>query len=130
MKNDLKRIRDADLRKLYDNLVRCKGLNIKVMKRGMIISTFMNAPAPRFYITEKMVERYILAYMRGEYITKNPLKRKMIDDLVDNYYRITSSNKYLTRSAVWYEVARSPAKSFYIDRRTIINILFKDRWKK
>ena len=130
MRNYLKSIRDRDLSNIYDNLVKCKGLNVKIMKRSLIINTFMEMPAPRFYITEKMVERYVCAYLKGRYITKNRLKIKMIDDLVENYNRIVSSNCYLTKSAIWAEIVRSPAKSFYVDRRTLMNILFNERWKK
>lgn len=130
MRNYLKSIRDRDLRNIYDNLVKCKGLNVKIMKRSLIINTFMEMPAPRFYITEKMVERYVCAYLKGRYITKNKLKIKMTDDLVENYNRIVSSNCYLTKSAIWSEIVRSPAKSFYVDRRTLMNILFNERWKK
>ena len=77
MRNYLKSIRDRDLRNIYDNLVKCKGLNVKIMKRSLIINTFMEMPAPRFYITEKMVERYVCAYLKGRYITKNRLKIKI-----------------------------------------------------
>ena len=124
MVNLLKHMRDEDLRAAWDRLRR-SGINLGMMPRRDVVALIARSPAPRFYITEKMAERYVCARLRGERMASTEAKRRMEDDLVAAYLRVTEADPTKPRWMVWLEVVNSPAPEFYAGRQTIENALFR-----
>ena len=124
MKNNLKKIRDRDVEAKYKKLIQCKGMNIPGMKRESIARFIATSEAERFYITEKMAERYVYGFYKKT-LKLSAIKMRMVENLVEIYEKITSEDMKMQKLDVWTKLVNSRAKEFYVGTQTIKNILFR-----
>ena len=125
MRNSLQDKRNKELEKIYQNIISSSHVNISHMSTETILNMVANHPAPRFYITPKMAERYVLGFKRQDPAILNSRKLPMILDLVEVYDRIVARKKRDLRFVIWECVVQSAAKSFYVTPRRIREIIFK-----
>lgn len=124
MINNLQQKRNEDIRRLYNNIISKSNVNMAYLNRDFIFSLLMEHPAPRFYITPTMALRYVMGYKQQLPSILNSSKLDMIEDLVATYDSIKLKRKYSSQEAIWKYVVESPAKSFYISKRRLGEIIF------
>ena len=124
MANSLQQQRNKEIGRLYNSIVSSSSINMALLDRDAIFDVLMSYPAPRFYITPKMAERYILGFKRQLPAILNSRKLQMIEDLVATYESIKAKRKHSSNEMIWRYVVESPAKSFYISRKRAEEIIF------
>lgn len=124
MKNKLQHTRNKEIEKVYRNIMSSR-VNMDYVNTESVLKLVCDHPAPRFYITPKMAERYVLGYKKQDPAILNSRRLPMILDLVEAYDRITSRRKRQMRFVVWESVVESEAKSFYVTPRRVRDIIFK-----
>lgn len=117
-------LRDSELRKMFDN-IRNAGVNNRYYDWKVVVKLLATSPAPKFYISPKMAEQYVLNFNRGKFLVKSSIGRAMIRDLAENYERIKSQYPYKKAFEIWELVVDSPAKSFYLKEKTIRCIIYE-----
>lgn len=124
MVKDSTKNRDAALRQRFDEIQK-SGINSKYYDWKVVVKLIAKMPAPRFYITPKMAEQYVLNYYRGIYKVKSMLGKEMIKDLVENYERLKQEDPYKQAWEIWQDLVECPAKSFYLREKTIKYIIYE-----
>lgn len=127
MKHTCKPQMYADIRDAYDKIMSCGGVNKAYLPRKVIINVLMESPAPRFYISAKLAERYVKWYYAGDPGALRNRKLAMIKDLVDVYERKRKQRPYTPVYLLWQEVVDSPAKSFYATPQLLTDIVYFHR---
>lgn len=116
-------LRNREIEKLYRNITSCN-VNLRYVKREAIIDLIMESSAPRFYITPKMAEQYVLGFKKQlPHIIKSR-KIGMIMDLVNAYDRAKIRHRNASQNSLWIYTVESPAKSFYVSKKRLIEIIF------
>lgn len=122
--NGLSDERNLVLQGLYNRIIKSH-VNLKMMSRDMIVSVIIEQPAPRFYIAPQRAKWLILYYYRHK--DKLPMsgnKKKMIEDLVENYERLCKEFPNTDKEKIYEYVVEQPAKSFYMSHRNIRDVIF------
>lgn len=122
--NTISAERNKELRKRFNELLSASGVNMMYFHRDTIVDMLYNESAPRFYISAKIAERYVLNYKRGVFLSEDPITRRKITDLAETFDRICAENPHMKRKDVWNEVVWSPAKSFYLSKKRIKWIVY------
>lgn len=120
-KTTLLQQRNDDLRAAYKRIVKASA-NMKYVSRATIISLLMEQPAPRFYLLPYQARMYIVNHYRM--VNSGRRKQKMIEDLVENYERLRNEYPGAARGTLYCMAAEQPAKSFYLSKHRIEEILF------
>lgn len=126
MENKLFLERAYDVKLAYKKLDNI-GVNKQLMHLESIVDLLMEQEAPRFYITPKMAERYILGFKRQDPAILSSRRIDMIKDLVEVYDKVCARYKRVYRTQLWDYVVNSRAKSFYISRRKFKEIINNPR---
>lgn len=124
--------RNKAIRSRFDAIMRCTCVNQKYVNRQTILDLMMESPAPRFYIDAKQAERYVIAYYKCKDVSsfrKSHDRQEMMKDLVDAFEKIRPEHMDMKMVDIWEMVVNSPAKSFYISRRTMKRIVFNYIYK-
>ena len=116
--------RDCELRKRFND-IRNSGVNEKYYDWNVVVKVLAKSPAPRFYLSPKMAEQYVLNFKRGKFLVKSKIGHAMIRDLAENYDRIKELYPYKKSFEIWQLVVDSPAKSFYLKEKTIRYIVYE-----
>lgn len=124
MRNELHNMRNKEVMKIYDNIISSKSVNSKYISRDLVLRLIEQHPAPRFYITPKMAERYVIAYKKQDPSILESRKLPMIKDLAEVYDKLIKFRKVSLKTRVWSLVVQSEAKSFYLTQRRIQDIIF------
>jgi hypothetical protein len=127
MTNNLQQLRNKEVEKVYKNIVSSSSANMRYVSRDVVLEIIMQHPAPRFYITPKMAERYVLGYKRQLPSIINSSKLPMIEDLVSVNDKAVIRYKNQSRTMIWEHVVKSQAKSFYMTKKRIEEIIYKWR---
>lgn len=122
MENSLAKEKALDVKLAYKRLCN-SGVNKQLMRLDSIVDLLMEQEAPRFYITEKMAERYVLGFKRQSPEVLSSRRLDMIKDLVSAYDRAKERYKNAYMKQIWTYTVNSRAKSFYISRRKMKEIL-------
>lgn len=124
MNTSLLQQRDKQLKKIYSTIISSSSVNMRMVSRDDLLGLVMDHSAPRFYITPKMAERYVLGFKRQSESVLNSRKLDMIKDLVDAYERAKVRHKGASKEMLWRYTVESPAKSFYITKQRLEEIIF------
>lgn len=100
------------------------GVNSRYSGWKMYVSLLAKQPAPCFYISPKIAERYVHSYYRGEPVLKTAKGRALIKDLVENYERLKANNPDDYAYQIWDKLVECPAKSFYLKESVIKHIVY------
>lgn len=112
------------LRELYSDIL-ASNINKKYLSRKAILDILYNSPAPRFYISEEKARVYVIQYKKGYFVSKGKEKRRMIEDLANNFDELVSEfGNSVPREKLWTMLVVRKAKSFYIKRSTIEKIIY------
>ena len=121
----LYRERNAALRKVYSDIIHTQGVNLNYLNRNSILDLIAEQPAPRFYITPEIAGWYICQYYRNNKMPLiKPHKQAMVLDLVENYERLRQQYPDMHKWALYDMVVEQPAKSFYMNKQRIKEIIF------
>lgn len=118
------RQRNIDLQGVYTRLIGVTS-NIQYLSRSTILSIMQEQAAPRFYLTPYQASLYILRGMKGGNVGYR--KQAMIADLIENYERLRREYPEATKTALYEMVVEQPAKSFYLSRKRMREIIFNYR---
>lgn len=116
--------RDQQLRKVYSTLYLSSSANSRLISRDLLLDLMMEQPAPRFYITPKMAERYVLGFKKQSSAILSSRKLEMIKDLVSAYERARTRHKGVAKGMLWKYTVESPAKSFYMTKQRLEEVIF------
>lgn len=116
--------RNKEIEKIYKSIISSSSINLDLIERSDLLDLILEHPAPRFYITPKMAERYVLGYKKQLDRVIQSRKINMIEDLVSVYNREVSRRKNSSREMIWHYVVTSPAKSFYVSKKRLEEIIF------
>jgi hypothetical protein len=97
---------------------------MSLVARDTLIELIMEQSAPRFYITPKMAERYVIGFKQQSPHILNSRKIDMIKDLVSAYETAKNRHKRSSMMMIWRYTVESPAKSFYVTKRVLKEIIF------
>lgn len=119
--------RNAALRGVYESIIRSYGVvNMRYMSRAVILELIMEHSAPRFYITPELAGWYICQYERwGRLVVVKSHKREMLLDLISVYERLRKEHPYMKRGELYDLVVNQPAKSFYMRKQRIKEVIFR-----
>ena len=109
-----------DLIAAYDRIRSAGGVNMGYVSRDAVIDLLMQEPAPRFYLSPRAIEHDVIRYIKGK-PTTNPERTK---DLHEAYCKVMEKNAHQKMFLVWLDVSMQPAKSFYLSRRSIRDIIY------
>ena len=109
-----------DLIAAYNRIRSAGGVNMEYVSREIVIELLIQEPAPQFYLTPRAIADDVLRYIKGK-PTRNPERSK---DLYEAYCRVMETTKQRKMIYVWTEVSLQPAKSFYLSRRSIRDIIY------
>lgn len=121
--------RDADLRNLYTQVIKKSGVNPMYLPRETILDALSEHTAPRFYIEPFQARHYVTLYYSKRTIHKSPIKQAMIRNLVEVFETIRPQHMNLPMAEIWQMVVEHPAKSFYLSRQRIKEIILNYRTK-
>ena len=119
--------RNACLCRRYEELLRVEGVNARYMRRSVFLDILSKESAPRFYISPEWARRYIMSYyggskwMRG----RGRLRKAMIADLVEQYERLMQEHPRVSKDWLYMKVVEQPARSFYMSRKRMQEVLFR-----
>lgn len=122
------KVRNHDLQHLHDQILSIRGINQHYLTRRFVIDRIMASPAPRFYIDSKRAEIYVTAWYRGEVVHKSIYKNHMVQDLVSVFEEIRDRYPDEQMSDIWEMVVQHPAKSFYMSRKRVEEVIYN--WRK
>lgn len=112
--------RNEALRVLYKTII-AESRGIRYLTRKTIVSFIYKQPAPRFYITPFTARLYI---NNNNKCADNGEKQEMIADLLENYNRLCRENPNAPKEWLYEVVVEQPAKSFYMSKHRIEEIIF------
>ena len=112
----------------YDELLKSDGINRDYITRDVIVTLLSQSPAPQFYISPKMAERYITAYFRNELPVMRSAKQQMISDMVQVFKEVRGEFYNKPMVDIWNMVVEHPAPSFYMSKSRIKEIIYN--WRK
>ncbi len=115
------RQRNKDLHTAYKRLLQAT-IGARYVSRESILTLLQQQPAPRFYLTPYQAMRYICAYYQMKTATHR--KQEMILDLVETYERLRKQYPQTTKTILYEMVVEQPAKSFYMSKHRIQEIVF------
>ena len=118
--NDLTFQKREDLKAVYARLISTQGINLNYVTRETLVDLLMNQPAPRFYLEPRTVEHLLMRYFKGQK-TSNPSRTQ---DLAEAFRRVRERKPRAPMSDIWLEVSMQPAKSFYMSKRNIRDVIF------
>lgn len=123
-KRELRIERDKELKKRFDYVIQESGVNPRYLMRDDIATTLQSMPAPRFYIDWKIAQNNVNLYYKGKMKHKSELKQKMVLDLVEVFEEVRSAHMNYPMTEIWNMVVEHPAKSFYLSKQRIIEIIY------
>lgn len=123
-KRELRMERDKELKKRFDYVIQESGVNPRYMMRDDIANILQSMPAPRFYIDWKIAQNNVNLYYKGKMKHKSELKQKMVLDLVEVFEEVRSAHMNYPMTEIWNMVVEHPAKSFYLSKQRIIEIIY------
>ena len=114
--------RNLALQEIYKR-IRKSHVNMNLLSRDMIVSTILEQPAPRFYITPDRA-KYILLHHNNWQGNKRPQTQELIDDLVANYERLKAQFPHTPDERLYEMVVEQPAKSFFMTHHRVKEVIF------
>lgn len=124
MKKILTIDRDESIRRKYDELIKCSGINMDYVSRNDLIDLLSKSKAPQFYISPKMCEQYVIGYLKGREPVSRSNKRRMIEDLVKVFKDVRTEHSTKPMNQIWVMVVEHEAPSYYLTKQRIAEIIF------
>ena len=117
--------RNVALHKVYSDIIHTQGVNLNYLSRLSLLDLIAKHPAPRFYITPELAGWYICQYYRNNKMPLvKPNKQQMVLDLVFVYERLRAQYPDMHKWKLYAMVVEHPAKSFYMRKQRIKEIIF------
>lgn len=116
--------RIKEIQKLVDKYRRECPKNVRAVN-SWIADRIYESPAPKYYVSFEEARRNVSKILRDQPLSKsNTLVVKMYKDLAEKVkeYNI-KHNKDITNFDCLFDILNSPAKSFYVSKYTILNII-------
>ena len=113
-------LRKRDLNAVYKNIISASR-GVGSLSRDTILSLVSEQPAPRFYITPFTAQLYITGVSNTPI---SPQKKAMVEHLIGTYNRLVKENPNAQKQWLYEVVVEQPAKSFYISKHRIKEIIF------
>lgn len=111
--------RNKALRALHRAII-SESRNLGYLTCATIVVYIYGQPAPRFYITPYSARLYI----NGRKTADSKRKRDMVADLKEAFVRLQRENPYAPKEWLYEKVVEQPAKSFYMSKHRIKEIVF------
>lgn len=121
-KTNLSKERDAELLRTFETLLR----QMSPCTMTDVYEALSASPCRRYWVTGDRAIRAIYAMRKMEDVEKLRARRyQMYIDIERKARELMKERPHMTFSQAVFKVVRSPAPSFYVDRRTIQNIFTK-----
>ena len=123
--NWLKKERDKAILAIHTRIINDSGINKKYLTRDIVAKKIQECSAPRFYIDTRQCRYLVRAYYNGKLDKSSPLCQAKAKDLAEVFEKIreTHPNDYM--EDIFGMVVQQPAKSFYLSKSRIIEILYR-----
>jgi len=116
--------RNADLLRAYKQIIEVRD-NVSLSE---IIQQLEQSPSRRFWVSEMRAYQVILHLLKGKSINHMiPTRVAMFQEIFRRFNLYREQFPSLTKKEIIWRICNEPAPSFYLTRKSLVNILEKVR---
>lgn len=123
-KSWLKIERDNLIRTIHKRIINESGINKHYLTRSVVAQQIQKYSAPRFYIDTRRCRELVNGYNAGT-LKCSALTQAMARDLAECYEEVCNAYPNKPMEDKWQLTVEHPAKSFYLSKLRIIEIVYQ-----